>query len=178
MFNLKKSKAAIKSLTSRVELHGDERKPASDIKLAVDVPAEQLDGISPGLCASLYRQPSHGDQIALIDKKSDRLFTQVRHPTLAPQQLKNKFPGYEIELGQGQDDDYDMAAFFADAEPKNFTITAREGGSSTVEFTVSVGDVSDEDFLALRALQVAGTAIVTLVPPKAQAQQDEQPKAA
>jgi len=173
MFNLDKSKATIKSLTSRIEHHGEERVPASDIKLSVDVPAEMLDGISPGLCASLYRKPTRGDQIALIDKKAEQAFTQVRHPGLAPQQLKAKFPGYEIELGDDLGDAYEQRAFFAESEVKNFTITPRDGGSTTVEFTVSVGDVDDEDFIALRAMQIRGDAVVTLTSPKTQAQTEQ-----
>lgn len=165
MFGLNQSKTKITSLTSRVEFHGDERVSASDIKLSVDVSSDQLDGISPGLCASLFRQPSSGDQIALIDRKAAEAFTVLRHPGLAPQQLKAKFPGYEIEFGDGQAEDYQQLAFFADAEPKNFTITPREGGTATVDFTVSLGEVDDEDFVALRGLQRAGEAVVTLTPP-------------
>ena len=177
MFNLDKSNAKISSLTSRVELHGDERKPAADMKLSVDVPATALNGISPGLCESLFRKPGRGDQIALIGEKKEA-FTVLKHPGLEPQKLKGKFPGYEFALGQQVHDGVEEEAFFADAEVKNFTVTAREGGTAEVDFTVSISEIDDEDFSALRRLQIAGTAIVTLVPPKAQAQQDETQEAA
>lgn len=172
MFGLNQSKAKIASLTSRIQFHGDERVPAADIKLSVDVPSDALDGISTGLCASLFRQPTSGDQVSLIDRKAAEAFTALRHPGLAPQQLKAKFPGYEIELGEGVGEDYQQLAFSPDSEPKNFTITPRDGGTATVEFTVSLGEVDDDDFIILRTMQTRGEAIVTLTPPTTKRQSE------
>lgn len=169
MFSLDKNNTKVTHLSLRIERHGEERKPACDIKLSVDVPAERLNDLHPGLCESLYRQPSKGDQISLIDKAAEKAFTVVRHPCLEPQKLKQKFPGYEATLApQGEE----AGIFLADVEIKNFTIEPHEGGSTTISFTAST--LVDEDEIAelLTRLQ-AEDATVTLTPPSRQAEQQE-----
>jgi hypothetical protein len=179
MFQLDQQNCKMISATTRIEFHGEDRVPASDVKLHVDVPAEALNGLSKGLCESLYRKPGKGDQIALIDKAADNAYTMLRHPCLEPQKLKQKFPGYELALGVVEGDAFVQKAFFADAEAKNFTVTPHEGGSTAIEFTVSVSDVDEDDYLELRRLLIDGAAVVTLTPPTAQKKQEDQvPKAA
>ena len=178
MFNLNKNNAKVSNLSVRVEHHGEARKDAIDLKLSVDVPAESLNDIQSGLCESIYRQPTPGDQISLIDRKAEKAFTVLRYPGLEPLKIKQKFPGYEMTLAQvGDEED---GAFFADAEVKNFDIESHEGGTTTIEFTVSIGEVDDDEYLALRHLNLDGKVLLTLTPPTKQAaeqsddaQQDE-----
>jgi hypothetical protein len=170
MFNLSKHVAKVIHLSIRIERHGDERKPAADVKLVVDLPAEALNDIHPGLCESLYRKPAAGDQIALIDKKSDKGFTVVRHPSIEPLQIKQKFPGYELSINteaQGED------VFLADAEIKNFLIKTHEGGTATVTFTAS-SLIDRDDIAALLDFLEREDATVTLDPPT---KQEEMPHA-
>lgn len=177
MFNLSKSNAKITNLNLRAEKHGDQNQPACDIKVAVDLPAERLDDISPGLCESLFRRPGAGDQLPLVEvgKKPEPGFTALKHPGLEPVKVNQKFPGYELTVhAPEQDED---ATFFAGAEVKSFTITAREGGTATVVFSVGV-QVDEEDIAALLPYLRDPDAVLTLVPPKAQAQQDETKEAA
>lgn len=169
MFHLDKSNANVTNLNLRAEKHGDENQPACDVKISVDIPAERLNDIHPGLCESLYRKPGKGDQLPLVEvgKKPEPGFTVVKHPGLEPLQLKQKFPGYELTIGKDEDEE---GLFFADAEVKNFTITPHEGGTTNVKF--SVGAHVDEDEIAglLPFLRDPG-AVITLTPPKAQAEQ-------
>jgi hypothetical protein len=171
MFNLDNANAQITNLNLRAEKHGDENEPACDIKVSVDIPAERLDDIHPGLCESLYRRPSTGDQIALIDKKAEQAFTVVRHPGLEPVRLKQKFPGYELQVFSPADSDGSEGLLFADAEVKNFTITPHEGGTTNVTFSVGV-TVDEDDIAGLLPFLRDPDAVLTLVPPKAQAQHD------
>ena len=169
MFHLDKSNASITNLNLRAEKHGDENQPACDVKVSVDIAAEGLNDIHPGLCESLYRRPGKGDQRPLIEvgKGSDQAFTVVKHPGLEPVQLKQKFPGYEMHV-RGPNDETDL--FFADAEVKNFKITPHEGGTTNITF--SVGTHVDEDEIAgLLPFLRDPDAVITLTPPKAQAQQ-------
>lgn len=171
MLNLDKKNGQILNLNLRAEKHGDENNPACDIKLQVDVPAERLDDIHPGLCESLYRKPGSGDQRPLIEvgKKQDEAFTVVRHPSLEPLKLKQKFPGYELTILAPDTDGEGL--FFADAEVKNFTITPREGGTASLAFSVGV-DVDEDDIAGLLPFLRDPDAVLTLVAPKAQAQHD------
>jgi hypothetical protein len=177
MFQLENQNVRVSNLNIRVERHGDERVTAVDVKLVADQPAERLNDISPGLCESLYRKPSRGDQIALIDKKAENAFTVLRHPGLEPVKLKQKFPGYELVLNtlDGTDND---ELFFADAEVKNFTLEPHEGGTTAVTFTVSTVVEDDAEIGFLVSLLRAEDAVVRLTPPKREADQPEHKEAA
>lgn len=170
MFNLKNENAEITHLNLRAEKHGDGNEPACDIKVSVDLAAERLDDIHPGLCESLYRRPTTGDQIALIDKKAEQAFTVVRHPGLEPVKVKQKFPGYELQVFKPADTDGDPI-WFLNAEVKNFTITPHEGGTTNVSFSVGT-NVDEDDIAGLLPFLRDPEAVLTLVPPKAQAQHD------
>jgi hypothetical protein len=172
MFGLDKSNAQITHLNLRAEKHGDGNEPACDIKVSVDIPAERLDDIHPGLCESLYRKPSAGDQMPLVEvgKKPPAGFTVVRHPGLEPLQLKQKFPGYELRVrAPSEDADEDGELFFADGEVKNFTITVHEGGTTNVKFSVGT-HVDEDDIAGLLPFLRDPDAVITLTPPKPQAQ--------
>lgn len=176
MFNLKAENVSVSNLNIRIERHGEDRETACDIKLVVDVASDRLNDLSPGLCESLFRKPGKGDQMPLVEvgKKSEPGFTALKHPGLEPARIKQKFPGYELHLGADADAE---PLFLADVETKNFTIDAHEGGSATITFTAS-SLVDDDEIGDLLALLRNESAVATLTPPKALAQQDEQPKAA
>lgn len=172
MFSLNGSNVSVTNLNVRIERHGDERETACDVKLSVDVPAERLNDLSSGLCESLFRKPGKGDQMPLVEvgKKPDPGFTVLKHPGLEPQKLKQKFPGYELQVGSNADAE---PLFLADVEVKNFTIEPHEGGSTTITFTAS-SEVDDDEIGELLALLRGEDAVATLVPPKAQAQPQQQ----
>ena len=173
MFKLERENAKITHLNLRSEKHGDENTPTCDIKVSVDVAAERLGDIHPGLCESLYRQPTTGDQIALIDKKAEKAFTVIRHPGLEPVKLKQKFPGYELLVfAPGSDDDEDGIAF-VDGEVKNFTIIPREGGTTTITFSVGT-EVDEDDISGLLPFLRDPDAVLTLTPPSRQAESTDQ----
>jgi len=172
MFALDKHNGQVSNLNLRALKCGDENKPACDIKIAVDLPSTHLDDISSGLCESLFRKPGAGDQLPLVEvgKQPEPGFTALRFPGLEPVQFKQKFPGYELSVGINEGDEEPL--FFADAEVKNFVINPREGGTATVTFSVGV-DVDEQDIAGLLLFLRDPDAVITLVPPKAQAQRDD-----
>jgi hypothetical protein len=145
--------------------------------VSVDVPAERLDDIHPGLCESLYRRPGKGDQRPLIEvgKGADQAFTVLKHPGLEPLQLKQKFPGYELSVATPENDP-EEGLFFPDGEVKNFKITPHEGGTTNVAF--SVGTPVDEDEIAglLPFLRNPDAVITLTAPTKQTAKDTEEPQ--
>lgn len=170
MFGLTDHNVSVTNLNLRVEKHGDERKPACDIRIVADISSERLNEISPGLCESLFRKPGPGDQLPLVEvgKKPEPGFTALKHPGLEPSRIKQKFPGYELQLVPPTGDAED-ALFLADVEVKNFTIEPHEGGSTAVTFTAS-SLVDEDEIAALLAFLRDEDAVATLTPPKSQAQ--------
>lgn len=164
MFNLENQNSSVTNLNIRVEKHGDERKTAVDVKLVVDVPAERLNDLHPGLCESIYRQPTKGDQISLIDKQAEKAFTVLLHPCLEPLRLKQKFPGYELTIAPMDSLADEEGLFLADVEIKNFTITPHEGGTTTIAFSAG-SQVDEDEIAALLSFLRTEDARITLTPP-------------
>lgn len=169
MFHLDDSNANITNLNLRAEKHGEVNQPACDIKVSVDIQAEALNDIHPGLCESLFRKPGKGDQMPLVEVgKGAGAFTVVKHPGLEPLQLKQKFPGYEAKITKPMCDEED-ALFFADAEVKNFKITPHEGGTTNVTFSIGT-QVDEEEISDLLQFLRDPEAVITLTPPKSSAE--------
>lgn len=165
MLALTQHNASLSNLNIRIERHGDERQLAADMKLTMNVAGAVLDTLESGLHASLFRQPGTGEQPDLIDPA---LLTAVKFPHLEPVKLSHKFPGYEAEIG-ASDIDWDPL-FLADAELKKITARPLEGGSVELSLSLSA-NIDSEDASVLTELLVREDVCVSLVPPKAQAQQ-------
>jgi len=167
MFNLDKHPAQISNVNTRIERHGDERQLAVDVSMSIKVGSDTINALEPGLRGSLFRAPGSGEQVSLLN---DSALTAVKHPCLKPVQLSQKFPGYEMTVAPFGSDD-DDGDFFVDVELKGFTVEAHEGGSCSITFKAGIAVDTGEAKALLEAL-IREDALLTLVPPKAQAQQD------
>lgn len=172
MFNPQRHTAVLTNVNVRIENHGTERVLACDFKLTLKIPSDDLNEIEPGLRESLFRTPQSGDQLQLVDDNAAR-FTVLKHPLLEPQVLRQKFPGYELTIAPPgtEPDDTAEDLFLADVELKKFTIEPHDGGSCTVKVTASSRIDRDDAAWALGFL-VDGDVLLTLTPPKLQAQTD------
>lgn len=166
MLNTNKRPAKLhKRMNVRFENHGSEAVPACDIHADFAVGSDMLDEIEPGLKAMLYRQPEAGDQMELTTEAA-KAFTVLKHPGLEPIVLKGKFPGYEIEVSDPNDEQPQAAPFFmVDVTLKKITVEAKDGGTAVI--TVTAQFLVDEDELAgcLSLLKVQDV-LLTLTPPK------------
>jgi hypothetical protein len=173
--------ATLQNVNLRVERHGDERHTAADLKIGFQLPSSELDAIEKGLTEMLYRKPTaEGDQLQ-IDPNAANAFTVLKHPGLEPIRLKGKFPGYEISIAdpngrQIEDPEnpagpmiYPDALFLVDVELKKITVEAHDGGTASVTITASV-PVDRDELADARDLLEAGDVLMTLTPPKMQAE--------
>lgn len=170
MFNTHRLTAQIANLNLRIEKHGTERVLAADLKLAMKIGSDDLNDIEPGLRESLFRRPAAGDQLKLVDENDAGAFTVLKHPVLEPLKLKQKLPGYELEilpLGASEDED---GFFLADVELKRFTIEPHDGGSVSLSVTASA-EIEAEDGEALLVLLQREDCLATLAAPKRPAQE-------
>lgn len=164
MLALQQHNASLSNLNLRIERHGDERQLAADLKLTMSVAGTVLNDIERGLHESLFRQPGAGEQPDLIDPA---LLTAVKFPLMEPVKLAHKFEGYEVEIGDGEDE----PGVFADVVLKKISARAIEGGSAELVFTLSV-EIDEDEAAELTRLYVREDVALTLVPPKAQTQHD------
>lgn len=165
MLSLHQHNASLSNLNLRIERHGDERQLAADLKLTVNVAGPVLNDIERGLHESLFRKPAAaGEQPDLIDPA---LLTAVKFPLMEPVKLSHKFPGYEVEIGDGDEE----PLVLADVELKKISAQAIEGGSAELVFTLSAA-IDEEEAAELTRLYVREDVVLSMTPPKAQAQQD------
>lgn len=161
--------ATLSNTNIRIERHGEDRQLAADLKLSMNVAGVVLNDLEPGLHDSLFRKPAGpGEQPDLIDPS---LLTAVKFPHLDPISLSHKFPGYELELAESDDEAAPEPFFLADVEIKKITVKALEGGSATLTLTASA-NIEPEDARDLTDLLVREDVFLSLRPPKAKAQQD------
>lgn len=171
MFALTSHKASFSNLNVRIERHGDDRKLATDLKFTANAGNAILDDIDKGLRDALFRKPGSGEQQPLpIDGNN---LTAVKFPALAPVKLAHEFPGYELDISSEAGEENDDTLPLVDVTVKRLEIAPIEGGSVSLTFTASVnaepGDLTD-----LATLLEIETVYLTLTPPKAQAQLDDE----
>lgn len=172
MFNTNRLTAQIANLNLRIEKHGTERVLAADLKLAMKIGSDDLNDIEPGLRESLFRRPAAGDQLRLVEENEPGAYTVLKHPVLEPLKLKQKLPGYELEilpLGAAEGEE---GFFLANVELKRFTIEPHDGGSVSLTVTASA-EIESEDGSELLELLQREDCLATLTAPKRAAQEPQ-----
>jgi hypothetical protein len=131
MLELKDQKAKLASVNPRAENHGDEKKPAVDLKFETTCASDVLIPFHPELRATVFKKP---DQPDLLNQDDEPGLTALRFPSLGP--LKWDWEGVNynltVDYGLGGDSDIELEDCKVDGvrfEPLN-------GGSVTVTFRV------------------------------------------
>src|SRR3990167_4342008 len=97
-FELQNEKAKLMDFNPRAEKHGEDTKPAADLKLTVMLPSSELAQFSPTLRGHLYQKPDHPD---LVDRASGEA-TALRYPQIGlPIKWAGEMVGGELTIHQG-----------------------------------------------------------------------------
>jgi hypothetical protein len=163
MLSLTDHKAAkLANVNIRAEKDGDDPVLAIDLALQIDLAAERVDDIVPGLHAFLYdgaAVPAQG-QIPGTERA-----TELRFPSLGPLTLDKDLPGFALtvamEHGIGDPTSVDLE----DVELGKFKIAAKTGG--TVLLTCRAQARPNEEQLATLATMLEQAVTLTLTPPAA-----------
>ncbi len=131
MFELTEAIVKLVNVNPRAELHGDEHKLASDLKIQITTGNSILDHFDRDLRSMLYKRDENPDLIDQID--SDAL-TALRFPKLDALRWDWTGTGYEmtIDWGMGGDSNIKLNQVTVD----KFAIEAQAGGSVVVSFRV------------------------------------------
>jgi hypothetical protein len=169
MFELSERNAIVSNVNFRAERHGDENKTAVDIKVELDAHKSALKHFDPALVDFLFREPAVGEQQRLdVDDESDKR-TALRVPRIGALKWDEKFPGYELTIveGMGLKKPLQMVV-----DLSKFSFEAKEGGSVAITFTASGHPDGKQSASLVEQIQEQVT--LTLVAPKAEAQQTVQ----
>ncbi len=136
MFAVTSHEAEFLNLNTRSEKHGEEDKPAADVKMAVTGPHSLIECFGDALRDFLFRVPGVGeDKQTSLDLGGDKRI-KVRYPRIKPVALTDEFPGYTVILSPGIDAGEVLT--FKGAKLKGFQFRPIDGGAVEVTLTASV----------------------------------------
>ncbi|MHA6903175.1 hypothetical protein ACKZDW_04150 (plasmid) [Ralstonia syzygii subsp. celebesensis] len=127
MFELANHKAKLDSVNARAEIHGEERKPAFDLKFTVAMGNECLAFFAPELRSSLYKKSAA--QGELIDEERD---SALRFPKMGSFKWDWEGVGYKLTIPYGIGGSSDIVVDGININ--GFRITPQEGSTVLVTF--------------------------------------------
>ena len=178
MLQLERHEATVRNVNQRIQKHGKDRVLAGDLAIACTVPNTILETIEPGLRQSLFRKQVKGDQLDFDHEQKARSaqiidgMVVVRHPGLSPVAVSHKFTGYELTIEDTYDDSTVEPIVLVGATLKKLTIQPLEGGSVVLGFVIS-SELTTDEIAELADALVRENVRITLTPPRAQSQQQE-----
>ncbi len=138
-----RQKAFLENVNARSELHGEERTPAGDIKISVEVHNNTLAHFHPSLKSALYFNDSARPKDLAeqgLEERPDHL-PHLRMPNLeAPLKWRDEMTGGTLTVHYGIGGQSDLV--FQDVRVNNFQLTPKEGG--TVEISMRIQAHPDE----------------------------------
>lgn len=126
-FELEAQKTKLTSVNPRAELHGEDKKPAVDLKFEVAADNGVLANFAADLRSMLYALPDAQDD--LIDP--ERL-TKLKYPKMSGFKWEQEGVGYTAEIDYGLGGDSNIV--LEDLKVDGFRIQPMEGGTVIVSF--------------------------------------------
>lgn len=160
MFELDAQNCQLKNFNARVELVGEEKRPAADLQLLMNVENTFLAHFAPTLRAMLYHQQGIGNDLANATHAAPNL----RYPKLAKLSWDDEVIGARVVIAHGLGGKSDLE--FAQCKVNKFRLEPQEGGTCIVEFRVQC---YPDEKQAGKLFQLQGLDCdVTVEPPEAE----------
>lgn len=131
MFDLSTTQVKLANVNPRAELHGEDPKPAFDLKIEATLPSDALIQFSPELRQMLYKKDENPD---LVDQISPEALTVLRFPKLGPLKWDWEGSGYAVTVGYGIGGDSDIQ--LPDCKVDHFKFEPLNGGSVLITFRI------------------------------------------
>lgn len=161
MFSLKNDVATLIDFNPRCELHGEDPKPACDLKIGMSVSNGLLAEFHPTLRSFLFEKDA-----SQLDLGDDGL-TKLRMPKLGPLKYGEELVGAEVTIHRGLGGKSDIV--LPGCQINNFTLDAQEGGSVKLSFRIIA---HPDEKQAGRLFSAMGNEIdITIEPPSAEQQE-------
>lgn len=130
MFDLKQA-VKLATVNARAELHGEDPKPAFDLKIEAIVASDALIHFHPELRQMLYKKDDSPD---LVDQINPDALTVLRFPKMGPMKWDWEGVGYAVTVGYGLGGVSDIK--LSDCKIDHFKFEAQNGGSVLLTFRV------------------------------------------
>jgi len=131
MFELKDHTVKLASVNPRAEIHGEERKPAFDLKLEVACTSDVLIYFHPELRTTLYKKADSPD---LVEQADAEALTALRYPKLGALKWDWEGLGYTLVVAYGVRGKSDIS--LGDCKVDNIRIEPQNGGTVNLSLRV------------------------------------------
>ncbi len=148
MFSLTDQTCTLSHFNVRTEKHGEKKRPAADLKIALTGPNTLLDLFDPELRGALFKAPPVVDAEQLFE--SEAPLTELRFPKLAPIKLSHELKGRDVSIEYGIDERSGIEIACCDID--GFVAELLEGGSVSITFRIA-GHPTERDAGKLYGLQ-------------------------
>lgn len=139
MFELSNAKVKLSSVNARAEIHGEDRKPAFDLKFEVQCGNEVLSYFHPSLRSMIYKKNETPDLVDQIDAEA---LTALRFPQMGAIKWAHEYTGYTVSVDYGLGGESDIV--MSECALDGFKIVPQEGGTVTVIFRVIAHPKSED----------------------------------
>ncbi len=153
------AEARLATVTSRIERHGEEERPAVSIGLELTAANTILDLIDPKIREALYKPVDGQDGLPGIEISTPVL----RCNSFDKHTLPTRYEGWTLEVDDGIDDTEPMK--FGGAKIDKFSVEAKQGGSVVLRFRVGTSDL-DAKRSGMLGMHVGQPIWITLHAPK------------
>ncbi len=131
MFELTRTKMKLSSVNPRAEIHGEERKPACDLKFEVTCGNDVLIDFHPELRGMLFKKDEQPD---LVDQANPEALTALRFPRLGTLKYDWEGVGYKLTIDYGIGGKSDIV--LGECQVDSMRIDPMNGGSVRLGFRV------------------------------------------
>lgn len=172
-FELTKTKALLVNVNPRAELHGEDKKPAGDLKLLVDLANDDLAMFSPSLKSLLYHWDAQmgGDLVDVAKRDEDKHYApHLRMPKLAPLKWEDEIIGASVTVHHGVKSDIKLEL----CSVNEFRIEPKQGGTVSLGFRVQAHP--DEKAFGKLCSLIGTDVDITVIPPAADETGDDTEK--
>lgn len=131
MFDLDTQQVKLASVNARAELHGDDPKPAFDLKIEATLSSEKLIHFHPELRQFFFKKDDAPD---LVDQVNGETMTALRFPKMGSVKWDIEYSGYSATVGYGIGGKSDIQ--LGDVKVDHFRFEPMNGGSVLITFRI------------------------------------------
>lgn len=160
-FVLKEVLCKLINVNPRPEMHGDDKKPAADLKLSALLHNKELDQLHPGLRGAIYEKDN--SQPDLVSQDDPEFLTALRFASLAmPLKWAGEQIGGRVIVHRGLGGKSDLV--IESPVVNEFRVEALEGGSVIIGFRVQFKP--DEKAIGKLCMLTGQDIVVSVEPPE------------
>lgn len=167
MFELTRATATLAHFNARSEVHGEDKKPAADLKLTMAGSNELLRLLDENLRTVLFapkpKPAANAEQLFEVDPP----LTELRFPHLGPLKWSREAVGRDVVIEWGIDDT--SAIKLTSCTVDHFAVDAEPGGMVTLTFRVRCYPTAED---AGKLFELQQREVVITVAPAPQSQLD------